>query len=94
MATKTEKQQRRKVVSFGGKKLKNLQRDRQHDNGLIQSTPAAPTHPAPPAGIRIISIFFALEGNFPGAGTLELSNQHRRLQEKKKIGSSVKDRGL
>ena len=71
-------EQRRKVISFGDKKLKNLQRDRQHDNGLIQSIPAAPTlpPPPPPAAISIISIFFALEGNFPGVRTLELSNQY------------------
>ena len=35
-------EQIRKAGSFGGKKFKNLQRDRQHDNGLIQSIPAAP----------------------------------------------------
>ena len=35
-------EQIRKADSFGGKKFKNLQRDRQHDNGHIQSIPAAP----------------------------------------------------
>ena len=57
-------EKRRKVGSFGGKKFKNLQRDRQDDNGLIQSIPVAPRPPPPPA----------LEGKFPGVGTLELSN--------------------
>ena len=35
-------EQIRKAGSFGGKKFKNLQRDRQHDNGHIKSIPAAP----------------------------------------------------
>ena len=41
-------EKRRKVGSFGGKKFKNLQRDRQDDNGLIQSIPVAPRPPPPP----------------------------------------------
>ena len=35
-------EQRRNVGSFGGMKFKNLQRDRQHDNGRNQSIAAAP----------------------------------------------------
>ena len=35
-------EQIRKVGSFGDMKFKNLQRHRQHDNGRIQSIPAAP----------------------------------------------------
>ena len=35
-------EQRRKVGSFGGIKFKNLQRDRKHDNGRIQSIETAP----------------------------------------------------
>ena len=36
-----------------------------------QSIPAAPNHPLPP---RALAFFFALDGKFPGVGTLKLSN--------------------
>ena len=54
-------EQRRKVGCFGGKKFKNLQRDRQHDNGLIQSIPAAPS-PALPWLLRGICPPFQSRG--------------------------------
>ena len=41
---------------------------------MHQSIPPAPSLPPPPGLTPGISIFFALDGKFPGVGTLELSN--------------------
>ena len=46
-----------------------------HSTLMHQSIPAAPSPPPPPSGWPPgISIFLALDGKFPGVGTLELSN--------------------
>ena len=45
---------------------------------MHQSIPAAPRHPPPPRPRAdppaLTFLFFALDGKFPGLGTLELSN--------------------
>ena len=41
---------------------------------MHQSIPPAPSHPPPPGLTPWHRIFFALDGKFPGVGTLELSN--------------------
>ena len=40
---------------------------------MHQSIPAA-SRPPPPADPRSLAFFFALDGKFPGVGTLQLSN--------------------
>ena len=46
---------------------------------MHQSIPAAPPPPPPPppprADPRALAVFFALDGKFPGVGTLELPNR-------------------
>ena len=44
---------------------------------MHQSIPPAPSSPPPGADPRALAIFFALDGKFPGVGTLELSNPPR-----------------
>ena len=41
---------------------------------MHQSIPAAPNLPPPRADPRALAFFFALDGKFPGVGSLELSN--------------------
>ena len=57
-------EQIRKAGSFGGKKFKNLQRDRQHDNGHIQSIPAAPELHSDSGAIDVNQRFLVSESNF------------------------------
>ena len=47
-----------------------MQNSERYNIIMHRSIPAAPSAPPPP----VIGIFFALDGKFPGVGTLELSN--------------------
>ena len=48
--------------------------DSRGDRVMHQLIPAAPSPLPPRADPRALAFFFALDGKFPGVGTLELSN--------------------
>ena len=55
---------------------------------MHQSNPTAPSPPSPPRDdYQVLAFFFAVDGKFPGDGTLELPNVPRWGQKKERANA-------